>query len=139
MVDEVRFLARLQRLGSALDRIRILLARPDGDLLADDEAVELLHHRLIMAAEIAIDLANHVISSEGLRAPGSYADAFVVLGEAGVIDAPLAVEMERFARQRNLLVHEYLDIVDARVLSDARNGLPGLARYMTAIAARVTR
>ena len=49
----------------------------------------------------------HVISSKFLRTPESYADAFYVLAEAGILDASEAEEFADMAKFRNILAHTY--------------------------------
>ena len=57
--------------------------------------------------EAILDIAHHVISDEGYREPGSYADAFVVLAENGVISAETARNGKLMAKFRDRLVHYY--------------------------------
>src|SRR3989304_551650 len=65
--------------------------------------VESLHKRAI---EVCLDIANHVIADRGLRVPATYAEAFEVLSDAGLLDPPQRVAMIRMSGFRNVIVHE---------------------------------
>ena len=91
----------------------------------------------IVAIESAIDLASHIISRKGLRAPEDYADTFRVLKEGGVIPEEFSVELEKMARFRNRLVHLYWDVDDKEIwniiqtrLGDFETYLSFLGRYL---------
>lgn len=135
MVDARRLRSMLDGLGVELRHLERLAAMSDEELLADPERMPGVKYRLQVAVETCIDAAEHTIASAGLRAPESFADAFVVLGEANLIDADLASALADAARLRNLLVHQYADIDDGRVREILRTKLSDLARFRTAVAA----
>lgn len=85
-----------------------------------------------MAIEPATDVADHVIASEGLRPATSFADSFRSLHEGGWIDAELA----EAAGFRNVLVHQYADVDDGRVVENLRTRLDDLDAYVRQIADR---
>lgn len=64
------------------------------DLLAEDAPDPYRRRHLVQTvAQICIEAANHVVASEGLRAPRDYRDTFRVLGESGLLD-----DVDAFAR-----------------------------------------
>ncbi len=65
--------------------------------------------------ELCADIAGHIISDQKLRVPASYADAFRTLHEAGIISAELLGLMEKMAKFRNVVVHQY-EKVDAEIV-----------------------
>ena len=83
----------------------------------------------MVALEAAIDAAEHLIASEGLRASTSFADTFAVLGESGHLDGTLSEAMQDAARFRNLLVHGYADVDDERVVGILKTRLGDLERF----------
>lgn len=91
----------------------------------------------MVAIETATDVADHLISSEGLRLASGYADSFRSLEEGGVLPARLAASLADAARFRNLLVHRYADIDDRRVVQIVRQRLADLEDYVDLIAARL--
>lgn len=120
------------------DRVRrllVMLERYRG-LLAEDAPDPFRRRHLVQtAAQICIDLASHVISSEGLRVPRDYGDAFRVLAESGVLDASLAERMVSLAGARDLIVHLYAEVDDERLARSVRQGgLDDLSRFASRIA-----
>lgn len=103
------------------------------DLYVDQQA--LAGRYLVQAsAQICIDLANHLISSEGWRVPRDFRDAFTVLEERGIIEAGLAERMRAMVGLRNRLVHLYAEVNDSRVHTALREGLGDLDAFARAIA-----
>lgn len=89
------------------------------------------------SAQVCIDLASHLISSEGWEAPEDFRGAFTVLEHHGVLDASLASRMRAMAGLRNRLVHVYGDIDDGRIHSFLGSGLEDLDSFARAVAALV--
>jgi uncharacterized protein YutE (UPF0331/DUF86 family) len=123
MVDPGRLRSLLDRMGEEVEHLRRLSAIAPEELLADPDRLAGVKYRFVVAIETCIDTAQHVIASEGLRAPSDFADAFAVLGEAGVLPPELVPVLGEMARFRDLLVHGYLQVDDRRVLEILRSRL----------------
>lgn len=135
MVDAVRLRSLLSRLKSRVDKL-VRYGEMDRDAyLADDEGVDASKYRLVTAIEDALAVANHVIASEGLRAPVDYADAFRSLREADMLARGLADRLEAMARFRNLLVHVYAEVDDRRVHEFLAADLADLRAFVAAMLA----
>lgn len=137
MVDEGRVAALLQRLRDEVAALRRLAARSDADLFGSEDALPAAKYRLVVAVEAAVDTADHVIASEGLRQATSFADSFQSLQESGWLDDELAASLQDAARFRNLLVHQYAVVDDTRVLETIRTRLDDLDGFATTMAGRV--
>jgi uncharacterized protein YutE (UPF0331/DUF86 family) len=90
----------------------------------------IVERTLQMAIEACVDVASHVIADRGLRVPATYAEAFEVLAEAGLLDAAQREVMVRMAGFRNVVVHEYARIdpeIVVRVLREHLDDLAGFA------------
>lgn len=133
MVDEVRLRNLLSRLRGRLNKLTRYASLDVEEYLADDEGVDASKYVLLTAIEDALSIANHVIASEGFRAPIDYADAFRSLHEAEVLDRELAERLEAMARFRNLLVHVYADVDDRRVHSFLSDDLQDMERFAAVI------
>ena len=114
MVDCGPLAALLTRIGVELGHLRRLSALTDDELLCDPDRLPAVKYRFVVSIEASIDASRHVALSQGLRAATSFADSFVVLGEAGILEAELVGRLKDMAGFRNLLVHGYAH-VDARV------------------------
>jgi uncharacterized protein YutE (UPF0331/DUF86 family) len=120
---------RVRRLLTMLERYRGLLAEDAPDPYRR-------RHLVQSAAQVCIDVANHVIASEGHRAPKDYGDAFRVLAEVGVLDEALAERMVSLAGARNVIVHLYAEVDDDRLARAIREGgLDDLSAFAARIAA----
>lgn len=104
-----------------------------GAYTSDPHAVHASKYLLLTSIEDALSAANHVIASEGYRAPADYADAFRSLREAGILNAELADRLEAMARFRNLLIQQYAEVDDHRVHQYLQQDLDGLDAFIVAI------
>jgi len=94
-------------------------------------------YQFVVAIETCIDAGQHVIASEGLRAPHHFAETFAILGDAGYLEADTVAPLQDMARFRNLLVHGYLPVDDARVIEILRSRLGDLEAFRAQIARTV--
>ena len=63
------------------------------------------------ACEAALDIAHHLIRARKLGIPQSARDAFELLAQASLIDAPLAEAMKKMVGFRNIAVHDYQSLL----------------------------
>jgi uncharacterized protein YutE (UPF0331/DUF86 family) len=132
MVDAERLLAVL---GRATRRLQVLEGYAEQDrevLLADEVRLGHLKYTFQTALEACLDAAHHVVADRGLGVPASNADAFRLLGRAGVLDADLAEVMAGAAGFRNVLVHDYAEVDDSQVVDNLER-LGDLRRYVAAM------
>lgn len=112
MVDPERIGKRLDRLEPLLQMLERIRAGGEGAYLADSALRLQAERGLQLAEQICIDVGAQLIAELGLQAPDTNADVFVRLREGGLIDDALAERLVQAARQRNILVHDYLEIDD---------------------------
>ncbi|MFZ0118538.1 MAG: DUF86 domain-containing protein [Pseudonocardiaceae bacterium] len=110
MVDLDRIHQRLELLAGYLRELRRLRDLPIAECLRHE--VYAGRYLVQVAAQTCIDLDNHIIASEGWRAPRDFGDSFTILAEHGVIDDVLAGRLRGLAGLRNRLVYVY-DEIDA--------------------------
>lgn len=100
------------------DRLRFLEDEEhDLSVLRDRQAVK---HTLQEAIEACLDIANHIISAEGLGRPDDYADYFPRLAQHDILPKSLARDLSEMAKFRNVLVHLYAE-VDTDTVQDILN------------------
>ncbi len=90
---------------------------------------------LHVAIECCMDICHHLISDQRWREPDSYADAFNVLAEHGVLTAESTGKYRLMAQFRNKLVHYYEKIEPEQVLSIARSHAADFTDFANAVAA----
>lgn len=137
LVAENAVRRRLQLLAGYLADLEQMQPEEPERYLADTVLRRALERTLQLALEASLDIGHAVIALARFRSPTDYRDTFAVLGEAGVIDARLALRLQDMAGFRNLLVHEYTRLDDRRVYEIIKSSLPDLAAYAEAIAAYV--
>jgi len=76
-----------------------------------------------------LDVANHIIASERLRAPNDYADSFTVLEEKGIFHQQLGQRLRQMAKFRNRLVHLYGDIDDKYVYEFLKTDVEDIRKF----------
>jgi len=137
MVDPGRIRALLDRLAEETANLRRLAAMSSAELLADPDRMAAVKYRFVVAIETCIDVGEHIVSSEGLRAPESFADTFAVVAEAGYLPIDVVETLQDMARFRNLLVHVYEEVDDHRVVEILHTRLDDLDGFRSEIARRV--
>lgn len=88
---------------------------------------------LHVAIECCMDICHHLISDQQWREPESYADAFNVLAEQGVLVPESAGKYRLMAQFRNKLVHYYEKIEPEQILSVARSHADDFTDFATAV------
>ena len=130
-LDRVRELA-----GHLRDAVRQLreLGQPPRELfVVDPRAANSAKYLLIVAAEAALDICNHLAARRSARSPEDYADCMAIMAEIGVVDHDLATRLMRMSRFRNLLVHLYARVNDGEVHRVIREDLGDLERYLASV------
>lgn len=115
MVDEDRVLAKLGRLEGYVRRLEEKQDCTLEEYERDVDRRDVVERRFEKAIQASIDVASHVVAAEGLGQPESYGGLFEILGRERVISSETAERMVEMAGFRNVLAHEYADIVDERV------------------------
>lgn len=130
---------RIRRLiGSMRESVRILHEiknLPELEFKGDIHKQGSAKYNFIAAIEAAIDIANHIISKKGFRAPENYADTFRTLAEAGIVKSRFSSELEKMARFRNRLVHIYWDVDIEEIWGILQSRLEDFEEYITRIGA----
>ena len=81
-----------------------------------------LRYAIVLIVEALADLAIAILEKDFNVVPSGYREAFLLLAEKGVVGAELAGWMERMSALRNIIVHRYWVVDDARIYREAREG-----------------
>jgi len=92
--------------------------------------IQAIKHSLLEITEACIDIASHIISSEGFERPSDYSDMFLVLARNDIIGRKLSEKMGEMARFRNFLVHRYDKVEESRVKSILEKDLPDVKEFV---------
>jgi uncharacterized protein YutE (UPF0331/DUF86 family) len=99
----------------------------------DWKTQRIVERTLHILIEACVDIANHIISDQEMRLPTGYADTFKVLMENKVIGKNLCGTLEKMARFRNVVVHQYETIDPTIVVSILHRDLRDFEKYKKAI------
>jgi uncharacterized protein YutE (UPF0331/DUF86 family) len=108
-----------ERVARLLDHLRAdsrALAELRGRADADGLVLDAVKYRFVTAIEGCARIAHHICASEGWSAPDTNADAVRALVAHGVIDAATGESIAKAMGFRNILVHQYTEVDDDRVL-----------------------
>lgn len=87
-------------------------------------------HRMQIAVEMVINIAEHIVSGLNLGMPEHARDLFPLLAEENIISKDLAKKLGKAVGLRNILVHLYLE-VDLAILADSATvGLNDLREFV---------
>lgn len=78
----------------------------------DPDLRDVVERRFVKAIQASIDVAAHIVASEGYREPTDYGELFRILEAEGELTPTVADSMVEYAGFRNVLAHEYADIQD---------------------------
>jgi len=134
VVDERRVRRLLQRIADDVAFLRRHAAGRAQEVREDEVLSSAVKYRFVTAIEGCIDVAQHLCSSEGWGPPDDNADALRLLGRRGVLEQLLAGSMATAVGFRNVLVHEYAEVDDERVVAFI-DRLADLEAFVTASAA----
>jgi uncharacterized protein YutE (UPF0331/DUF86 family) len=129
VVSPERLEEKFRRLGEFLAVLRGLQGVRAEELLGDPVRMGSVKYYLQVSIESCIDVAQHVIASEGFRPPNDYADTFTVLAERGILEPDFSERLRRMAKFRNRLVHLYGEIDDRQVIGVLRDDLGDFERF----------
>ena len=115
MVSFEKVVRKFQQLDEYLEILSGISNTPRETFLKDKVVIGSAKYYLQVSIECCLDVANHIIASEKLRAPNDYADSFMVLQEKGIVSPEFGNKLRQMAKFRNRLVHLYAEVEDAYV------------------------
>lgn len=133
MVDKNMVLRKLSTIDEYLKQIREFSGVSIDEYKSDWKSQRIVERTLQMLIETCADIANHIISDRNMRIPTGYSDTFRVLLENNVIDENLFAVMEKMAKFRNIVVHQYEEVDAEIVIIILRKHLGDFVRFRDAI------
>ncbi len=109
MPDRDVILAKVSTMQRCLKRIKEV-TNLDPESLNNIDTQDIFILNLQRAVEAAIDIATHIVASEGLGLSTTIRDNFKLLKNANIIDAELLKKMESMVGFRNIAIHDYKEL-----------------------------
>ena len=133
MVSSERINDKFQQIDEFLAILKGIRRTALTKFLNDKILIGSAKYYLQVSVECCLDVANHIIASEGFRAPKDYADSFKVLQEKGVFGEELGMKLRQMAKFRNRLVHLYGEIDDKYVYEFIKKDLKDISDFKSVI------
>ncbi len=112
MVNLFKFEALVRNLREYIAHLQNLGDLGFDSVVSDPYKSAAARYYLQITVECCIDIGNHVIASEQLRAPSTYRETFQILSETGILPDDFALKLQQMASMRNRLVHLYSEVDD---------------------------
>jgi len=133
VVDSTWLAKALADIRDAEARIRAVLPADEADFLRDRTTREVVVLNLFVALQHCISVTTHWLAEARLDVPAAYRDAFLALGERGVLPRDLAERLAAASGLRNLIAHRYGVIDSRRIYEIASTQLGDLIEFCEAI------
>ncbi len=129
MMDDI-ILNKKESIERCVKQIRVYYGKPSELPFEEDffkqDAIAI---NLQRAAELCIDLANHVVKLKRLGIPKGSKESFALLAQAGIIPQKLLKQLEGMVGFRNALVHVYQEL-EIRIMKEViEHHLDDLVRF----------
>jgi uncharacterized protein YutE (UPF0331/DUF86 family) len=109
--------------------------RSFSDYVDDARLRKAVERSLQVAVEVCLDIARRIIALEGFRYPENNQDVFQVLAQEKIVSETLRDILLEMARFRNLIVHDYAKIDDAKVYGILKRHLGDFDAFAEAVVA----
>ena len=114
MPDKDVVLAKVTAIQKCLRRIKNVTGL-DPDRLDELDTQDIFVLNLQRAIQSAIDLATHIVASEGLGISDTIGGNFVLLEHSKIITKALSKKMQSMVGFRNIAIHDY-QVLDVNIL-----------------------
>ena len=137
VLDRNRIAKDIADIAMARREIERLIAVDQATFFSDSRNVFSVRYLIIQTVEAMTDICQHMLArTRGIPCDG-YIDCIVKAGEHGIISVALTERLRRLAALRNILVHRYWSIDDARVYIETKANVSNLTTFIDEIEALV--
>lgn len=133
MIDEELIESKIDLIFKNLEYLDEIKKIDESVFLTSFEKIQASKHSLQEAIEGSLDMANHIISSQGWERAETYSDMFERLYEKDVIGQGLNERLADMARFRNLLVHRYGKIDDRRLFKILNENIEDVHEFVVEV------
>lgn len=137
MVDRDIIIKRISFIEENLQQMSALANLPEEEFLEHFYYVASAKYLLQTAIEAMLDIAHHIIARQRYRAPGSYAEAFTVLVEQGILEVEHENTYREIAKFRNRVVHLYHEVDNREVFRIIKECTNDIRSFLKAIIAHL--
>ncbi len=121
-VDKEYFENVMQELREGLEEVKKLITVGLEEFMRNRSLRFAMRYSVVLIVEAAADLGIAILKQYFGEGAKSYREVFLKLAEKGVISFEVAEGMASLASLRNMIVHRYWSIDDARIYREAKSG-----------------
>lgn len=137
--DRATLLKKLEYLRRTLEELAPYRNLPQEKFLGSLTHRRIVERLLQLAIESVIDCSRLIVVLEDWRGIRDEREAWLVMGERGVLPEGLAERLREAKGFRNILVHEYIDLNPQLVYENLQQGYGNLGEFARAMAAYLTK
>lgn len=137
MVDLNVVAMKLAELADRIGRVRSHCPANPEDLATDLDALDIVSFNLLLAVQVCLDLASHLISDEGWQPASTARGAIERLAERGVVSQETARSLRDAIGLRNIVAHGYSGVDPQQIHAAATAGVADLERFAAEVSAWV--
>lgn len=121
-IDREYVMNLIGEMREGLDEVKEIVTADLNEFIRDRGKRFAMRYSVVLIVEAAADLGIAILKQCFNEEVKSYRDVFLKLGEKGVIGFDVAEGMASLASLRNMIVHRYWGVDDARVYRGAKYG-----------------
>ncbi len=133
MINKELIIKKIEEINSFLDLLENYKDLEMDKFLNDRNVVDATKFRLINIMEACMNICSHIVIKMFNKIPESYGDCFKILGEKGIIDKELSINLIKMAKFRNLLIHLYSKVDDSEIYKILKQNLVDIKKFMQEI------
>jgi len=133
MINKDLIIKKIEEINSFLDLLENYKDLEMDKFLNDRNVVDATKFRLINIMEACMNICSHIVIKMFNKIPESYGDCFKILGEKGIIDKELSINLIKMAKFRNLLIHLYSKVDDSEIYKILKQNLVDIKKFMQEI------
>ena len=112
----------IKEIKDGLDEVKEIIAVGLNDFIRDRSKRFAMRYSVVLVVEAAADLGVVILKRCFDEEVRSYREVFLKLAERGVVSFGVAEGMASLASLRNMIVHRYWGVDDARIYREAKHG-----------------
>lgn len=125
-------ISQIQAFVKALKKLQKEVSRKK--FFSEEMIRRLVERYLQLALEGVLDIAEQLIAEEGFTKPKEYRDAILILGECKVLPSSFAFHFAPAAGFRNILVHDYVKLDNAKVFEHFKKDSADIEKFLRYVA-----
>lgn len=136
-MNDDSIISQLRLLKKYVSLLKTISTKSEQEFMKDDIIKGAAQRYLQLAIESCINIGNKIISlqqlQKDLKAPDTYSEIFMILGDLNVLPRAFVDKLVSMARFRNRLVHMYWEIDDHmiwEILNDNLDDFEEFAEYI---------